>query len=79
MIENTFFDTLNDFLPLNKKLDDEEISERTSQLFEKLRIFNVIMDRVRFMFRVEVESFFFSLSLAECETSSKLPYAAYNF
>ena len=58
MIENTFFDTLNDFLPLNKKLDDEEISERTSQLFEQLRIFNTIMDRVRFMFRVEVESFF---------------------
>ena len=50
MIENTFFDILNDFLPSNKKLDDQDISEITSQLFEQLRIFNMIMDKVRFMF-----------------------------
>ena len=52
VIENTFFDTLNDFLPSNKKLDDQDMSERTLQLFEQLRIFNMIMDRVRFMFRL---------------------------
>ena len=52
MIKNKFFDNLNDFLPSNKKLDDQDIPERTSQLFEQLGIFNMIMDRVRFMFRV---------------------------
>ena len=67
------------FLPLNKKLDVEHISERTSKLFEPLRIFNnMIMGRVRFMFRVEVESFF-NLFLVECETSLTFPYTAYNF
>ena len=56
MTENTFCDIMKIFLPLNKKFDDKDISERKSQLFEQLIIFNMIVDSSIYV-EVDVKSF----------------------